>query len=1496
MKRLINHVSLTRRLRQLLVLFALLLLPAGMWAEDYNLWIGETQVTSENASNILADDITNDGKVSFIASSNTLVLNGVETGKYIKSSLDNLIIKFSGTNKVHDTASYPDYDYDAIFSTVATATLTFVKDGDATLQLYAPNLTTTVIKGFASVSYSSGDGQCYLHSAKPCIYSATDRLVNIYDGGAISEVTISGETAYPLWFISNSDVATQVTSSTITANVTEGTVTFDSSNNKLSINGAIINGKILSALGNLTLDLQGANFIATTDSGSVVRSANAGTLTITETGENATLQLNVPKDDWNEYPVIQGFTALSYVGFNLAANPGATYGVYYVYDSEYDEYDRIIYGLYDSNRQEGSLKRITNALFTTANLYPVWVAGTQVSSDNKSDVLGEGKVSFNTSNNTLTLNGINITGPIFYNDAAENLTISLNGTNEINIDQDLWYSDAIVLSNNASSASLIIKKTDDAESCSLKVNAGNSDWRSITGFSDVTWTGLNAVAANTVSYDAQNRYLLTGDGSAWNVEFTTATAYNIVVDGVPVTSSNAKNVLGDVHASVSYSDGTLTLKGANIAPSSEDAIIIDEEVEALTVHLVGYNQIGAYGQYAFNLKGNTALTFTTSEKMPGSLVSSGNVFNEEQQPSVTYQNGLALDANNTEIKAETGTMTVTGLTGAVSYVNSDNNGSAYMYSSPFPFEATKAEMSYGDAVVVSTPDNTTTTELWTSNIQSANVLKYTLQFDWGTCTNKNVMVQVVGYNQQEEEPYGWVADGETYSSAVALSTADADGIIEIPLTKDVTSSQLRLRFSSDAAFSFVALSVGITQIVNYPVVVAGTQVTSKNASDVLGDKKISYDVETNTLTLNGATVGEDGSNPEPTIPEAPGISYSGTDDLTISLIGSNTIYGMGGCDAIRYSGEPGDNQPKLIFAKGDNQPCSLQLSAIETTVISSGFSQINGVNGINDTYAEALTLIFNKEVSYGSESDGLYYYNEEVSYPVTSAVITSGYGLTVGDVMVHEGNAADILDGDETNDGKVSYNATTNTLKLDGADLSGNGISYEGAEDLTIALKGNSQVFSISYTNNEAEDIPQLLFTKAEGATDCTLALNSKGDGSVIDGFSDIDYGTFNTMSSDPLKYGKMTPEEDYICLLDAITNDFMSELTITTATTYPLWVGGTQVTGTSVTADNIQRCGNYVDNEEYGITFTPGETNTLNLLRSGITIEESRKPAIVSSLDNLTIQLEGINNIIFNGEYSYYMIVSTDANATLTFKAVGDDAMLNANISESAYIGSPANGFKTVSYEDDLVYIANGTSTQTIKRIPAITFAGSNLWATYYSTENLKVPDGLTAYVVSAVNETTGAVTVTSIGYIPADEAILLQREENGAASGYTATAYTSQPTGFTNMLRGSEDDTSIEDGDFEGPVYVLFNDKFKRAISGTIPARRGFLVPGEMVAPGEAPQYLTISITDGNTTAIDTLTVDDNSNDSWYSIDGLKLKGKPQRKGLYINNGKKVYINNNK
>ena len=237
---------------------------------------------------------------------------------------------------------------------------------------------------------------------------------------------------------------------------------------------------------------------------------------------------------------------------------------------------------------------------------------------------------------------------------------------------------------------------------------------------------------------------------------------------------------------------------------------------------------------------------------------------------------------------------------------------------------------------------------------------------------------------------------------------------------------------------------------------------------------------------------------------------------------------------------------------------------------------------------------------------------------------------------------------------------------------------------------------------------------------------------------------------------------------------------------------------------------------------------------------------------------------------------------------------------------GATAATVETLENDDSGNDEMNYTYTFTMPDAPAsfdvtvnqaldIEFVDDNSWASYYATENLTVPTGLTAYVVSDVDEESGAVTVTSIGYIPKNNAVLLEREQNGAASGYTAGAYTGTTTTVNNLLSGSPNTTDISSLG-SGPVYVLFNDKFKRAISGTIPARRAYLALDAAVAPVSAPQYLTINIVDGNSTAIDTLTVDDSSNDSWYTIDGLKLKGKPQRKGLYINNGKKVYINNNK
>lgn len=88
--------------RWFLSLIALLQMPVGMQAEDYNLWVGATQVTSDNSSDVLGD-----GKVSWNNGSKTLTLNNATidmsniSGHYaVESSIDNLKVKLLGYNTI----------------------------------------------------------------------------------------------------------------------------------------------------------------------------------------------------------------------------------------------------------------------------------------------------------------------------------------------------------------------------------------------------------------------------------------------------------------------------------------------------------------------------------------------------------------------------------------------------------------------------------------------------------------------------------------------------------------------------------------------------------------------------------------------------------------------------------------------------------------------------------------------------------------------------------------------------------------------------------------------------------------------------------------------------------------------------------------------------------------------------------------------------------------------------------------------------------------------------------------------------------------------------------------------------------------------------------------------------------------------------------------------------------------------------------------------------
>lgn len=96
------------------------------------------------------------------------------------------------------------------------------------------------------------------------------------------------------------------------------------------------------------------------------------------------------------------------------------------------------------------------------------------------------------------------------------------------------------------------------------------------------------------------------------------------------------------------------------------------------------------------------------------------------------------------------------------------------------------------------------------------------------------------------------------------------------------------RISSVILVLALVLMLGVPATANevevYPVWVGGIQVTAGNTQDVLGDGTVSYDAESNTLTLNGAEITGGYEHEEGSVK-----TIYAEGDLNIELIGTNSV-------------------------------------------------------------------------------------------------------------------------------------------------------------------------------------------------------------------------------------------------------------------------------------------------------------------------------------------------------------------------------------------------------------------------------------------------------------------------------------------------------------------------------------------------------------------------------------------------------------------------------
>lgn len=178
----------------------------------------------------------------------------------------------------------------------------------------------------------------------------------------------------------------------------------------------------------------------------------------------------------------------------------------------------------------------------------------------------------------------------------------------------------------------------------------------------------------------------------------------------------------------------------------------------------------------------------------------------------------------------------------------------------------------------------------------------------------------------------------------------------------------------------------------------------------------------------------------------------------------------------------------------------------------------------------------------------------------------------------------------------------------------------------------------------------------------------------------------------------------------------------------------------------------------------------------------------------------------------------------------------------------------------------------RTIDAANDIAFAEGQTYASFYSSdEDLELPEtGIAVYMITGTEGNT--LTTQAVSYIPKATPVLVEKTE-------TAVGVKDPSEVGTNLLQYATEDVTTD-----GTLYILYNGEYVKA-TGTIPQGKCYLKP---IKPSGS-RRLAIGHNNG-TTGISDFDAE-NETDRWYDLNGQRIS-KPQKKGVYINNGRKIVV----
>ena len=288
-------------------------------------------------------------------------------------------------------------------------------------------------------------------------------------------------------------------------------------------------------------------------------------------------------------------------------------------------------------------------------------------------------------------------------------------------------------------------------------------------------------------------------------------------------------------------------------------------------------------------------------------------------------------------------------------------------------------------------------------------------------------------------------------------------------------------------------------------------------------------------------------------------------------------------------------------------------------------------------------------------------------------------------------------------------------------------------------------------------------------------------------------------------------------------------------------------------------------------LKFTPGDGNCAVTITNGT----SWKDVGTFTTDNIEIF------VIYNASdaaTTYGNSVSLAKNTAHIF-VNGSCVMDGANPKVFNIVGGTIAAFRAVTnvknakLNVDDVKIYSGLPTK------AITISAAT-WASFSNANEVKIPDGVTAYYASSSSGSSVTLKEITGDYIPANEGVVL----NGTAKTYyTTVTSTSAAIGETNLLKPNLTDQTLTSDYYTLAVDGSSNPIFKKSTGvGTLAAGKAYLD-----LTGGAPE---LGVDFGGTTGIDNVQSSKVNVQSYYNLAGQRVA--QPTKGLYIVNGKKVII----